>query len=194
MIKRVLLLALIYAALTVIITLTLSQHRSFVTLLTVLNLIFAALILITVFKNFKISKQNINTNNPHRQNKIRDPRNNFKTDAWFKISQKPFLAGLEKGLVSSEDFYYDQSFFYAVDEAGNGSKYPLTDIAELSGTGTQINNSRIWQVKISKGSETREYRFVHNFSIWNKNFLNFYNKVKQISPQAVKSKWSLWRM
>lgn len=193
MIKRILLLTLAYAALTVIITLTLSQHQSFVAILLVLNSVFAVLILITLFKNFRLSKQNMNTNH-HSQYKIPDDRNNFKTDAWFKISQKPFLAGLEKRLISSQDFYYDQSFFYAIDEAGNGSKYPLTDIAELSGTGTQINNNRIWQVKIFKGSEMIEYRFAHNFSIWNKNFLNFYKRVKQISPQAVKSKWSLWRM
>lgn len=196
MIKRILILTLVYAVLTVIITLTLSQHQLFVTLLVVLNSIYAVLILLTVLQHFKIKNLNISTDNGNllAQYRIDVSSNFFETPTLYKISQRPFLFGLEKRLVNSQDLYCDERFFYAVDKAGTVLRYPLINITELSRTGIQINNSRIWQVKISMGSDIIEYRFTHNFSMWNKNFLNFYNKIKQIKPQAVQSEWRLWRL
>jgi len=196
MIKRILIPTLIYAVLTVVITLTLSQHQSFVTILVVLNSIYAVLILLTVLQHLKLAKQNISTDNGHllAQYRIDVSGNFFETPTLYKISQRPFLLGLEKRLVNNQDLYYDERFFYAVDKPGTVLRYPLADITELSRTSIQINNSRIWQVKIAIGSEIMEYRFTHNFSIWNKNFLYFYNRLKQIKPQAIQSEWSLWRL
>ncbi|MEA1847612.1 hypothetical protein U9K52_01700 [Chryseobacterium sp. MHB01] len=194
-IKRILFLTLLYAAVTVVMTLTRSQEKSFIPILIAINIVFAVLLTLLIYTYFRFSKQNTFPNKDQLpRNPISHVNNNFDSKSVFKISQQPFLFGLEKGLISNKDFYYDQDFFYAVDEAGAVSTYNLTDISELSGTATQINNSRIWQLKIIQDSETVEYRFAHNFSIWNKNFLNFYYRVKQIRPEAIKSKWSLWRM
>lgn len=195
MIKQILLVTFIYAVLTVSITMTLSREKLFIPLLIILNIVFALLIIVMIYKNFRLSKQNNFSNkNQLPGNQIGSNNSNFDSKAICKISQKPFLLGLEKGLVSSQDFYYDQDFFYSAAETGEVSKYRLTDIIELSGTGTQINNSRIWQVTIANGPEVVEYRFAHNFSIWNKNFLHFYHRVKQLRPEAIKSEWSFWRM
>lgn len=194
-IKRIIFLTSIYAVLTVVMTLTLSQEKSFISILIAINIVFAVLLTLLIYTYFRFLKRNTSMDKIQLlRNPISNVNNNFDSKSVFKISQQPFLFGLEKGLISNKDFYYDQDFFYAVGEAGTVSTYDLTDISELSSNAYQINNSRIWQLKITRGSETVEYRFTHNFSIWNKNFLNFYNRVKQIRPEAIKSKWSLWRM
>lgn len=45
-----------------------------------------------------------------------------------------------------------------------------------------------------KNDNELKIRFAHNYRIWNKNFVLFYDKLKTINPHVVKSKWSLWRM
>lgn len=194
MIKRMLFLTLLYLVLTAVTTSTLSRQL-FIPILTATNIVFAVLLTLLIYNYFRFLKQNTSVDNGQLlRNHIDNVNGILDNKSLFKISQKPFLFGLEEGLISNKNFYYNHDFFYAVDETGAVSTYDLTDIFELSATGSQINNSRIWQVKISEGTRTVEYRFTHNFSIWNTNFLNFYRRVKKIRPEAIQSKWSLWKM
>lgn len=187
MIKKLLILSAFYAVATILVTMTMLNEESFMIILVSLNMLFATLIVYIIYKNFSRAKQNVSTDlNPNSSF--------FDSKTVHKISQKPFLLGIEKRSISNEDFYFDQDYFYAVAPSGLFSKYLLTDIAELSGTATQINNSRIWQIKINRGLDLTEYRFAHNYTIWNKNFYHFYVRMKEIKPEAVKSDWSLWRM
>lgn len=111
-----------------------------------------------------------------------------------KISSRPFLLGLEDNLVSDEDFYFDEANFYAINTKYNKKQvFPLADIVELSRTSVIITNHNIWQIILRTVDNNKiVFRFTHNYTIWNKSFLVFYRKIRQINPVAVKSKWSLW--
>lgn len=113
-----------------------------------------------------------------------------------KISSRPSLFGLEDNLVSDEDFYFDDINFYAIDnKQQRKAVFPLTDIIELSKTSITITNHRVWQVIIN-GVDNQKivFKFTHNYTLWNKDFVKFYKKIAQINPAAIKSKWSLWTM
>jgi hypothetical protein len=113
-----------------------------------------------------------------------------------KISSRPFLFGLEDNLVSDEDLYFDDINFYAIDnKQQRKAVFPLTDIIELSRTSMAITNHNVWQV-IIHGADKHKivFKFTHNYTLWNKDFVKFYEKIAQINPAAIKSKWSLWKM
>jgi hypothetical protein len=113
-----------------------------------------------------------------------------------KISSRPFLFGLEDNLVSDEDFYFDDINFYAIDnKQQRKAVFLLTEIIELSKTSITITNHRVWQV-IIHGADNQKivFKFTHNYTLWNKDFVKFYKKIEQINPAAIKSKWSLWTM
>ncbi|RKE56573.1 hypothetical protein [Sphingobacterium detergens] len=113
-----------------------------------------------------------------------------------KISSRPFLFGLEDNLVSDEDLYFDDINFYAIDnKQQRKAVFPLTDIIELSKTSITITNQRVWQVIIN-GADNHKivFKFTHNYTLWNKDFVKFYKKIAQVNPAAIKSKWSLWTM
>lgn len=133
------------------------------------------------FLDFKPKHQNINYNNSVPNHLI-------------KISTKPFLFGLEKKLVSDDEFYFDNENFYAINQEKRMAKFNLKDITELSRTAFNINNRNIWQVKIKSENKELVFKFAHNYTIWNKSFLDFYDRITTVNPSAIKSKWSLWRM
>ena len=113
-----------------------------------------------------------------------------------KISSRPFLFGLEGNLVSDEDFYFDDTNFYAINtKYGRKAVFSLTDIVQLGRTSIIITNHNVWQITLQTVDKNKiVFRFTHNYTIWNKNFSVFHQKVKQINPAIVKSKWSLWTM
>ena len=111
-----------------------------------------------------------------------------------KISSIPFLFGLEKKMVSDVDLYFDDQYLYAFSREGK-AQFPLSAITELKRTSTIINNRPIWCVKVkSENDEEIAFNFTHNYTIWNKNFVVFYEKIKALNPAAIKSTWTLWRM
>ena len=112
-----------------------------------------------------------------------------------KISMKPFFFGLEKKLISIEEFYFDHENFYAIHQDLQKKVFKLSTITELKRTATQVNNRRIWQITIQQANATTVvFKFAHNYTLWNKNFAIFHKKIKKINPEAIKSKWSLWSM
>lgn len=185
MIKNILILSVIYAILITAITLTMSQKGDgYLIVVVILSLIFTFLVVRIVYKNISGFKQENNTVNY--------------TDSSFqhlhKISTKPFLFGLEKKIISDHEFYFDHENFYAINANHQTAKFNLKDISEISKTSIQINNSRIWQVKINNNNEEVVFKFAHNYTIWNKNFLEFYRKIEKLNPSAIQSKWSIWSM
>ncbi len=143
----------------------------------------------------KIYKKHIGGFKPG-DNKIIYSDDNLNLKKLNKISTRPFLFGLEKKIISNYEFYFDDNNFYAINpKTTKKAVFLLTDITELGTTSIQINNRRIWQVKINQtnGKEII-FRFAHNYTIWNNNFCLFYEKVKTINPAAIKAKWNLWTM
>ncbi|MBO0592887.1 hypothetical protein I2486_15895 [Cellulophaga sp. E16_2] len=108
---------------------------------------------------------------------------------------KPFFFGLEKKIISKEEFYFDHENFYAMHQDLQKKAFKLSAITELKKTSIQITNRRIWQITIKETNNADVvFKFAHNYTLWNKNFALFHEKIKKINPEAIKSKWSLWSM
>ncbi|SHE53430.1 hypothetical protein [Chryseobacterium sp. OV279] len=186
MIKKILILSVVYAFLITGITVTLSQKGDgYLIAVVIVSLIFIFLLVRIVYK------ENISGVKP-KNNKVNYTNSSLQN--LNKISTKPFLFGLEKNIISDQEFYFDQEYFYAVNNHQQTAKFNLKDISEISKTSVQINNSRIWQVKINDNGEEIVFKFAHNYTIWNKNFLEFYRKIQQLNPSAIQSKWNIWTM
>lgn len=186
MIKRIIIISLIYALLVIAITLTLSQKGDgYLIAIVILSIIYAFLVVALVYKkNISTFKQK-NSDLTYTSSSFKD---------LHKISTKPFLFGLENKIISDHEFYFDDANFYAINKDHQTAKFDLKDITEISKTTVQINNSRIWQVKINTNNEEVIFKFAHNYTLWNRNFLDFYQKVEKMNPSLIKSKWSIWSM
>ncbi len=159
--------------------------NNYVLTIIISGLIFSALTAREIYKKYMAGFKPKDQNITYRYSTI---------NHLVKISKKPFLFGLEKKVLSDDEFYYDSENFYAVNKDRQSAIFSLKDITELSRTSLYINNSAIWQVKIKNENKELVFKFAHNYTIWNKSFLDFYEKVKILNPSAVKTKWSLWRM
>lgn len=186
MIKRIVILSVIYAVLMVAVTLTMSQKGdTYVIILLVLGLVFSFLLVREILKKYIFGFKSKNNLLIYTSTEGKD---------LIKISKKPFLFGLEKKIIDDHEFYFDDNYLYAVNSDHKAAKFNLKDITELSKTSVQINNSRIWQIKINNNNEEIVFKFAHNYTIWNKNFLTFYNKIKELNPSAIQSKWNVWTL
>ena len=186
MIKRIIIYLIIYTILLITIVFTLSEMETFFLMAIVISgLGFGAIMIFEVYKKYiagsKPKKYDLEFTNSNIEN-------------FNRISQKPFLFGLEKKIISDGEFYFDDENFYVVNDNNETAKFNLNSITELSRTSVRINNSAIWQVKINDSKGELIFKFAHNYTIWNKNFLLFYEKLKALNPSAIKSKWSLWKM
>lgn len=189
MIKRIIILALIYTIVILFLTLNMDKLGNlYVFLLLIFSIIFAIFIISFIYKKhlkgFKPKNSEILYSTPQTSD------NQLK-----KISTRPFLFGLEKKFISDDELFFDEEHFYAVNNKNQKATFKLADITEISKTSLQINNRRLWQVKIKQdnGKEI-VFKFAHNYTLWNKNFLDFYEKIKSINPTVVKTKWNLWSM
>lgn len=190
MIKKMFIIAAIYLLIVLALTLNMSKIGNlYIGLLLSSSLLFGGLLVWMVYKTYLAG---FNTEN---KNVIYTGVQTANAETPRKISTRPFLLGLEKKIIPEEEFYFDNENFYAINKAGQKATFKLTDITEISKTGIQINNRRLWQVKIRQADDSEViFKFVHNYTLWNRNFLSFYEKVKRISPNAIKSTWSVWTM
>ena len=53
-----------------------------------------------------------------------------------------------------------------------------------------INKIRIWQISVGIEGAEAMFQFANNYTIWNKNFKEFYDKLSNKNSIAVKTKWS----
>jgi len=111
-----------------------------------------------------------------------------------KISLRPVLLGLEGRFISDESFYFDDNNLYIIAKNRKAVKVPFTQIAELKKTAININKIRIWQISVRIEGAEAMFRFANNYTIWNKNFKEFYTKLSRENPMAVKTKWSYWNL
>ncbi|KFF08719.1 hypothetical protein [Chryseobacterium luteum] len=161
------------------------KGNTYLSVIVFLGVVFAFLIVRIVYKK---NRSGIRQEN----NKLNYTNSDFQH--LNKISARPFLFGLEKKIISDHEFYFDHENFYAVNPHHQTAKFNLKDITEISKTSVKINNSSIWQIKINNNNEEVVFKFAHNYTIWNKNFLEFYRKVEELNPSAIKSKWNIWSM
>ena len=189
--QKLIIISLIYIFIVFIITLNMNKLGNlYVLFLIILSLVFAIFVSLEIFKKVTLKikpvKQNVEYENIDDKN----------LQELKIISSRPFiLFGSESKLVSDDQLYFDQENFYVINKGNQKAVYKLTDITELSRTSINIRNQTLWQLKIKvKNDNEITIRFAHNYRVWNKNFVLFYDKLKTINPNVVKSKWSLWRM
>ena len=111
-----------------------------------------------------------------------------------KISSRPFLFGLEGRFISDESFYFDDNNLYISAKNRKAVKVPFDQITELKKTSMSINKIRIWQINVGIEGAEAMFRFANNYTIWNKNFKEFYDKLSNKNSIAVKTKWSYWNL
>ena len=111
-----------------------------------------------------------------------------------KISSRPFFFGLEARFISDESFYFDDNNLYIIAKNRKAVKVPFEQITELKKTSMSINKIRIWQISVGIEGAEAMFQFANNYTIWNKNFKEFYTKLSRENPMAVKTKWSYWKL
>lgn len=178
-------MVLLYALFITIVTLTMSQSGDiYLIVISASGIILGLVVFREIYKKYFVPLP-LNQNVKYI---------NSSPEGLRKISGRLFFFGLEKKVVSADDFYFDNEYLYAFNKNNQNAKFSLKDITELSKTPYEINNSRIWQIKINNHGEEVVFNFAHNYSVWNKNFLTFYHKLKEVNPSVMQSKWSLWSM
>ena len=188
MLKRIIVLCILYTVLMLILILNSNKTEEIFTLwIGLISLIFIVFVFREVYLNYIVVQkpQNIKVTQTHL--------NNTELNTLKKISTHPFFFGFENKLINDEEFYFDAVHFYAITPDSKKAVFKLADIIELSKTSTIINNRHVWQVKIQYETDQEViFKFTHNYTVWNKDFLLFYEEVKRINPEAIKSKWNLW--
>lgn len=99
-----------------------------------------------------------------------------------KISSRPFFFGLEGRFISDESFYFDDDNLYIIAKNRKAVKVPFEQITELKKTSMSINKIRIWQISVGIEGAEAMFRFANNYTIWNKNFKEFYDKLSNKIP------------
>lgn len=114
--------------------------------------------------------------------RIRDKKESTANDETMKkISQSSFI--LKKLGINREDYYYDRFYFYQVREQYT-NKIPLSKIIRVSPDIIKINGRRKWSVRYIAHDAEKEVTFVHNFTLFNRNFAGFLSAVKEANPNA----------
>ena len=189
MVKKLILYSILYFSL--ILTLNLFYDDLgiyFFVLILVISFFFFLLILKEFYVKF-IKNRN------QKSEKIEFNQSANVLNSYKKISTKPFLFGLEDQLIVDYIYYFDEDNFYVFNRKSEKLTYLLSDIIELRKTSLQINNRFIWEVIIKqKDEEEISFKFAHNFTIWNKNFLEFYKIIKTKNPLVIRSKFSYWSL
>lgn len=190
MLKKIIILSILYTVLMLILVLNSNKTgkismlgiglSSLVFMVLVFRVVYCKYIVVQKPQNIEVTQSNLNTT---------------ELNTLKKISTRPSFFGLENKLVNNEEFYFDAVHFYAITKDSKKAVFKLADIIELSKTSTIINNRHIWQVKIQDEiAKEIIFKFTHNYTFWNKDFLLFYEEVKRINPKSIKSKWNLLTM
>ena len=96
--------------------------------------------------------------------------------------------------ISTKNHYYYNGVFYILNNEQKAISIPFNDIIELKHTLLKVNNRRIWKLIALHNNEQVEFKFRHNFTLWNKNFTQFLNELKIENPNATVGKFNLWTM
>ena len=88
--------------------------------------------------------------------------------------------------VCRVDYYYDDEFLYQMKKKEIINQIPLKDIVKIKRTTTKLNNSWVWAVRYATGTYQgeKEFRFLNNVTLFNRDFLGFVDAVKAANPAA----------
>lgn len=88
--------------------------------------------------------------------------------------------------VCRVDYYYDEEFLYQMKNTEIINKVPLKNIVKIKKTTTKLNNRWVWAVRYATGTYQgeKEFRFLNNVTLVNRDFLGFLDAVKAANPAA----------
>lgn len=151
-----------------------------------LELSIEIIVISTIISVIYIFKK-LNANNSTSYDNFELVKSPIDTTGLSRISLKiPFF--------NRKSIFFDEDFLYVVFKNDLGEKFPLKDIIHLKATYITINKRRIWSLAVKQNDKTFEFRFLTNISLFNDNFTRFYRKLKELNPEAVQSKLSIFNM
>ena len=123
-----------------------------------------------------------------------------------RLSVRPFLFWLERFFISCESLWFDQDFIYVFDGQKLAAKYKFEQILELEVAKIRINHARIWRIcfadcanELELGSANKpeqdgasEYKFVPAASIFEPNFKEFLQILREKNRGAIKTEPRFW--
>lgn len=123
-----------------------------------------------------------------------------------RLSVRPFLFWLERFFISCESLWFDQNFIYVFDGQKLAARYKFEQILTLEVTKIRINYARIWRIcfagdasKLERGSTNKpeqdgakEYKFVPAASIFEPNFKEFLQILREKNRGAIKTESRFW--
>jgi TPR repeat protein len=86
---------------------------------------------------------------------------------------------------------FDGSFVYITKKNSSATvTFPLKDISVLSKTLRRVNNRPYWEMQYSINGATDTVTFRDNTTLWNRDFPEFLNLLKEVNPSCVQSQLS----
>ena len=107
-----------------------------------------------------------------------------------RLSVRPFLFWLERFFISRESLWFDQDFIYVFSGQKLAARYKFEQILELEVTKIRINHARIWRISFAGGAS--EYKFVPAASIFEPNFKEFLQILREKNRSAIKTEPRFW--
>ena len=101
----------------------------------------------------------------------------------------PFSCGK---IFSAERYYFNSKGIFVFSARKLLYHYQFEDLLALDKSGLSVNYQKYWFMLIKTPEGTRLYRFVPKDTIFNNNFTQFYQFLKQNHPKSVKGKWYKW--
>ncbi|SDH79228.1 hypothetical protein SAMN05216588_107205 [Pseudomonas flavescens] len=89
--------------------------------------------------------------------------------------------------------YFDADRFVMKGENGDKT-IPLHAIRAVTRTRVEINGRSLWKVLFDEGGETGSVEFLHNFTVFNRDFVRFLVAVERASPTATVDKLTLFTL
>ena len=123
-----------------------------------------------------------------------------------RLSVRPFLFWLERFFISCESLWFDQDFIYVFDGQKLAARYKFDQILTLEATKIRINHARIWRIRFAGGASklelggadrpeqdgASEYKFVPAASIFEPNFKEFLQILREKNRGAIKTEPRFW--
>lgn len=101
-----------------------------------------------------------------------------------RISQttKTFRPG-KGGQLLPTNYYFDEEYLYEI-QGDVKISVPLPTITNVERDSIKVNNRSFWIVTYIVNGQTKQVRFRHNYTLFNKAFADFLDAVKRANPEA----------
>ncbi|PWF21499.1 hypothetical protein [Corticimicrobacter populi] len=100
-----------------------------------------------------------------------------------RISKKSWLLKFFDVSGYQAECYFDVRYFFIRDN-GALKEIPLTSIRRVYRTSVKVSGRYMWAVVYAEGAQEHTVKFIHNFTVFNKDFLGFLSAVEKANPAA----------